>query len=416
MPDLALASPELVKWVRSALAHLYDQSFLQNHPLAVMLEQDKNLGQQNRGQRVRRLLLDCIASLQPPPSAPADETRAYAILENHYIDGLTMPAIADKLGLSQRQAYREHDKAIKAVANLMADRIGAGRPPSPNPPKPAELDRLQIAQQEAGRMGGAVRPEALDLADLLAKIATLLEPLRIQTGVPIELSAAENWPAVVADRTMLRQALLNLLTHALRVVRGPIVVTVERAADGWRIDLNAPPVRSPVSDAPTGIPAPSNVGLTVAQSLVQAQGGRLTVENADRWHAQISLPLLQRTVVLAIDDNADIVSLFQRYLGEYAVSVVGVKQAEEALRLAADLEPAVITLDIMMPDQDGWELLQKLKASPAARNVPVVICSVLFEPQLAEAMGASGYLTKPVTQEQLVATLGRWLELRRDAT
>ena len=118
---------------------------------------------------------------------------------------------------------------------------------------------------------------------------------------------------------------------------------------------------------------------------------------------------MARATVLTIDDNADIVALFQRYLGGYAVSVVGIKNAEDALRVAVELQPQVITLDVMMPNQDGWEILQKLKIAPETKQIPVIICSVLHEPQLAQALGASGYVTKPISQAKLVETLQQWL-------
>jgi CheY-like chemotaxis protein len=231
-----------------------------------------------------------------------------------------------------------------------------------------------------------------------------------RTGIRIELSAPEKWSSVVADRTMLRQALLNLLSHALRVVRGNIAIAVARANDGWQIDLHESAIA--VASAPVKIEdiEQTEIGLTVARSLIAAAGGRLEIEQgAGKWHALIFLPLARQATVLAIDDNADIVALFQRYLGAHAVSVVGVKSAEDALRLAVELQPQVITLDIMIPNQDGWEILQKLKTTPETKHIPVIICSVLHEPQLAQAMGASGYVTKPVSQERLVETLRRWL-------
>ncbi|MEW5721153.1 MAG: response regulator, partial [Chloroflexota bacterium] len=154
----------------------------------------------------------------------------------------------------------------------------------------------------------------------------------------------------------------------------------------------------------------TEIGLTVARSLIEASGGQLEIAPAGmKGHARIVLPLARQATVLAIDDNADIVALFQRYLSGHAVSVVGAKNADEALRRAAELQPQAITLDVMIPDQDGWEILQKLKAAPETKHIPVIICSVLHEPQLAQAMGASGYVTKPVSQEKLLETLHRWL-------
>ena len=408
-PDPTPLPPELIGLIRSALAHLYDHAFLQNHPLAAMLDRENNLDQVSRAQRVRRLLLDCIELLRPPTDAPADTARAYAILNNHYLDGLPMPTVAEKLGLSQRQAYRELEKGVKAITNLLWERIGHEVAPAMSAPGASD-NRRQIAQQEVERLRPAAHAENVDLVDLVNKISALLQPLSEQTGIRIELAAPENWPPVVADRTMLRQALLNLLSHALRVVRGNVVVAVARVNDGWQVDLRESATAAAKSSVKFDDIEQTEIGLTVARSLIAAAGGRLEIEQGTgKWHARIFLPLARQATVLAIDDNADIVALFQRYLAGHAVSVVGAKSAEEALRLAVELQPQVITLDIMIPSQDGWEILQKLKTAPETKHIPVIICSVLHEPQLAQAMGASGYVTKPVSQERLLETLRPWL-------
>jgi CheY-like chemotaxis protein len=411
MPETNLAPPELAGLVRSALARLYDYAFLQNHPLTAMLDRENNLDQVSRAQRVRRLLVDCINNLRPPVDAPADTARAYAILNHHYLDGLSVPVVADKLGLSQRQAYRELEKGIKAVTNLLWEQVGQDiRAAQLTPAKSDGSDnRRQIAQQEVERLRPTARAELVNLADLLGTISTLLTPLSQQTGIQIELSAPDRWQPVVTDRTMLRQALLSLLSHALRVARGNIGIAMSLEENVWQIDMRESS-RVETRSAPIASTGQSEIGLTVAQSLIESQGGRLVINpSAGKWQAQIFLPVSRLATLLVIDDNADIVALFQRYLGRHAVSVVGAKDAENAMRLATELQPQVITLDIMMPNQDGWEILQKLKASPETSHIPVIICSVLYEPQLAQALGASGYITKPVSQNNLLETLRHWL-------
>jgi CheY-like chemotaxis protein len=103
------------------------------------------------------------------------------------------------------------------------------------------------------------------------------------------------------------------------------------------------------------------------------------------------------------------VELFRRFLGGHRVSVVGVSDSEHALKLSAELRPHLITLDVMMPNLDGWDVLQQLKRRPDTSQIPVIVCSVLNEARLALAMGASGYLTKPVNQIEFLAMAQRWL-------
>ena len=104
------------------------------------------------------------------------------------------------------------------------------------------------------------------------------------------------------------------------------------------------------------------VALTVAQSLVTAQHGMLTFGSAgDLWQAELVLPTAQIPTVLVVDDNAGLVELFQRYLAGHRLAVVGATSGREALALTAQVRPQLIILDVMMPHQDGWEVLQALR-------------------------------------------------------
>jgi CheY-like chemotaxis protein len=85
--------------------------------------------------------------------------------------------------------------------------------------------------------------------------------------------------------------------------------------------------------------------------------------------------------------------------------VVGATAGAEVLKLARELAPVAVALDVMMPTQDGWEVLQSLKNDPTTRNIPVIICSVLDDPELAYSLGAAAYLHKPVTQADLLSAL-----------
>ena len=113
-------------------------------------------------------------------------------------------------------------------------------------------------------------------------------------------------------------------------------------------------------------------------------------------------------VLLVIDDNAELLQLFQRYLSGYTWQVMGAMDGQQARRILEQIRPAVILLDVMMPQEDGWAILQWLKARSATATIPVVVCSVLNEPHLAQSLGADAYLSKPVQQGALLQTLARW--------
>jgi CheY-like chemotaxis protein len=115
-----------------------------------------------------------------------------------------------------------------------------------------------------------------------------------------------------------------------------------------------------------------------------------------------------KTVVLVVDDNDDLIRLFERYLADSPIQVIGARNAEQAMELARKARPTLITLDVMMPTHDGWEVLQNLKHHPETRAIPVAVCSILEEPHLAISLGADDYVKKPVTQKALLDLIARW--------
>ncbi len=109
-----------------------------------------------------------------------------------------------------------------------------------------------------------------------------------------------------------------------------------------------------------------------------------------------------------MDDNAGLIELFRRYLAGRGYRVLEAHTADEAIKTARKFNLKLVILDVMMPEQDGLEILQRLKAADETKSVPVVICSVLNEEEIASTLGASDYLTKPVTQDDLLAKVEHW--------
>ena len=406
------ADPEWLGFVRGALANLYDPAYLENQALALHLEREGQSDRVTRAQMLRRILLDCIEALQPRSNHAVgkDCARAYAVLTYRYIDGLSIEEAANRLALSRRQAYREHDKGIKAVASLLADRLPV---PQESGETPTSTTQIDVAREEVRRLRQAEITDTLDLGEVIEGVIALLEPLALAKRTDIMVEAT-TWPSVVGDRVMLRQALLGLLGHALDHATGERITLGCDLRQGCVIEIFAP--ASKAAEKPLGSNAEVNV--EVARSLIESQGGQVQAEfTAEGATIRICLPSQEQATLLVIDDNADMITLLQRYLGGHDISVVGARTADEALALAADACPKLILLDIMMPHVDGWEILQRLQALPHTQEIPIVICSVLNQKEMALAMGASDYITKPVSQTELLRTVRRWLgPLRPDVS
>jgi CheY-like chemotaxis protein len=122
----------------------------------------------------------------------------------------------------------------------------------------------------------------------------------------------------------------------------------------------------------------------------------------------VVLPCAGRQVlVLAIEDNLDTIQLWRRYTQKTRFSLVAETDPEQAIASAARLHPDLIVLDIMLPGIDGWDLLKRLRADPATASIPVIVCTVLPQKELAFSLGARDFIPKPTTGEEFRAALER---------
>ena len=131
-----------------------------------------------------------------------------------------------------------------------------------------------------------------------------------------------------------------------------------------------------------------------------------TERDADQaFSFRLKLPMDQQITVLAIDDNPDTLQLLQRYTADTRYRLLGESDPERSLTLAEESLPDIILLDVMLQDLDGWELLGRFRAHPQLRDRPVIVCTILPQRDLALSLGAAGFLSKPVSQRQLLAAL-----------
>jgi CheY-like chemotaxis protein len=112
-------------------------------------------------------------------------------------------------------------------------------------------------------------------------------------------------------------------------------------------------------------------------------------------------------VILSIDDDPQVIGLYERYLKNYGFEVVALTNPAKAVEKAIELKPFAITLDIMMPQVDGWQVLHELKQDERTRDIPILVCSILEEEDKGFSLGASEYLVKPFLQDDLINAIHR---------
>jgi CheY-like chemotaxis protein len=213
-------------------------------------------------------------------------------------------------------------------------------------------------------------------------------------------------PVIYGSRTLLRQIFLTALSQLITQPGSrQIHLRLSHAKQRVEVELTAKFSLSWLEAAAHG----QKPGLEPVRRLVELMNGhwQLFELNEHGWTCRFDFPAGAEKVLLVVDDNEAVPQAFYRYLADYSYQVIGATTGTEALRLARELSPAIITLDVMIPGQDGWEILHALKLDPTTQHIPVIICSVLEDPDLARSLGAAGYLQKPVLQADLLVTLER---------
>jgi CheY-like chemotaxis protein len=416
MPDEPQSYPtdEFAAWVRDALTHLYDAPYLQAHPLADLLPQGDKYDPLQRTQRLRRLLLDAIHAVRPAPGTPASslDWRHYRLLELRYVEAMTPRQAMEELALSRSQFFREQAAVLDTLIGVLWNQLGGALSATPKKTESrddeADHESLQTALR---RVTAHATWDEIDLADVVANLIRVVDPLARERNVHLRLSKADALPTITGDRVLVRQALLDALTWALeRAVGGTVTLgQASHTNTGLEVEAGICIVAKEAAGEPR---SGDDAALAVCRQVLGSMGGSVDAAIDEfAWRVEILWPR-REPLLVAVDDNEDFIALYQRYLGPHGWRVLGASGVEEARRLLRETSPSAVLLDVLMPGEDGWELLLWMQEQPRLAELPVVICSVLDQSHLAASLGAAGYLKKPVTQETLVTLLSRWYRSR----
>jgi signal transduction histidine kinase/DNA-binding response OmpR family regulator len=304
-------------------------------------------------------------------------------------------------------------------------------------------DILDLSKVEAGQMELEVGP--FSLREALEHGLTMVRERASRHGIGLDLEVEPGLDLIEADERKVKQVVFNLLSNAVKFT-----------PDGGRVALAArladQQVWVTVSDNGVGISTDdqahifdefrqvgsgaaqaegTGLGLALTKRLVELHGGRIWVESEVGVGSKFtfSLPLglavagpepdgqadslLQPAtggtgpLVLLIEDDPRALELLRLQLETAGFSLAVARDGEAGLELAGRLHPAAITLDLVLPKLDGWEVLARLKADPATAEIPIVIVSMLDERGRGFALGAAAYLVKPIERQNLLAALRR---------
>jgi CheY-like chemotaxis protein len=418
--------------VADAYNHIYDLVYLRTHPLADIVTPDANVSYKKKAWLLHDVLLGVIEELDPGFHAPVDgrEKRRYRLLSMRYSEGCPSKAVADALSISLRHYYREHDAAIEAVAAILWQRYGnrAARQSSTisstgkldTPVQPAELSR----EEEAPNRKAMLRAEAAQfhdfgkmaqLGEVLTGVVELAQGMARAKGIHLSLQMADDVATQPTDRIMVRQLLLGVLSYlGEQLAEGEITVCAHTEDRQQVVEVVGLGTQLPATTVHQREEQIATLYELAGLQSVQLEAlAEVNVGEKKQIGFCLRLPRIPWRTVLLVDDNSDILELYQRYLQQRSYRSIAVQSGGEALQLASQLQPEAIVLDLMLPEQDGWEVLQRLTNHPDTQQIPVVICSILRARQLALALGAAAFLEKPVDEMQFVSVLDSLTASRR---
>jgi CheY-like chemotaxis protein/nitrogen-specific signal transduction histidine kinase len=324
-------------------------------------------------------------------------------------------------------------------------------------------DVLDVSKIEAGRM--KIHREHVDLVEVIQGAFAELQSLAERKGLQYRLSVPERLPLAYTDPLRVRQIVINLLSNAAKfTARGAVEAQLlpwgERhfrivvRDTGIGIEERSLPIIferfRQVDGSMTRAASGVGLGLSIVRQIVTLLGGEIGVASkvGEGSIFTVTLPLAApeaargagdgddaprfseasgdgaharaaqddgaapggeggRPLVVVIEDDEDASALLTETLGRAGYRAIAARSGDEGLRLAREHEPAAVTLDVMMPEMDGWRVLQTMRGDRRLARIPVIVCSIVDNRPLGYSLGASDYLVKPIDPETLTQTLDR---------
>ena len=321
-------------------------------------------------------------------------------------------------------------------------------------------DVLDLSKIESGKM--ELFPEEIDVKTLIEEVSATARPLVEKNGNQLIIKTEDLPETAFQDLTKIRQTLFNLLSNAAKFTEaGSVTLNVYRVTkqcDDW--------LNFTVTDTGIGIPEEklehifkeftqaddsttrdyggTGLGLAISQRFCNMLGGELTVSSKAGEGSSFSMlipatapgskakrslqadevagpevneaPMTDGNSVLVIDDDPEASEIISRFLIKDGFNVVTASSGEQGLEIARKLQPAAITLDVMMPDMDGWSVLRALKSDQKLSAIPVIMLTMIDDRTRGYSLGAVDYLTKPVDREELNKALSAYRRGSGDAT
>jgi PAS domain S-box-containing protein len=312
-------------------------------------------------------------------------------------------------------------------------------------------DILDLAKIEAGRL--VLESSEFEIGTALDEVLRVVDALAMTKAQSVRLDLPKDLPHLTADRGKFKQILYNLLSNAIKFTpaEGSIQVSAACQSAALSSTVSVPALVVSVSDTGIGISPEdlerifaefeqvdasyvrqqqgTGLGLALTRRLVELQGGRIWVESElgkgstfsfvlplDTSIPRAEAPAIgaaengaedERPLVLIVEDEEAASRLLTLYLTNNGYRVAVASSGAEAIALATRLKPVAITLDILLPDRNGLEVLAEMRSREETKNIPVVVVSITETRELGFSLGAAEWLVKPIVGQQFLEAVQR---------
>ena len=291
---------------------------------------------------------------------------------------------------------------------------------------------LDLSKVEAGQMELEYTP--VDVPAVLENTASMLRERAAAHSIALRVEVGDGVGEVEVDELRFKQVVLNLVSNAVKFTPdgGAVVIRADEVGDELRVTVEDTGIGIPESDRERIFESfqqggrgasreeGTGLGLTLSRRIVELLGGRMWLESEvgagstfgfalplrrARSEAPGATPVPGSTSIVVIEDDRRSLDLMTAYLSGAAITVVTGRDGQSGLEAVRRDRPSAVLLDIRMPGIDGWEVLRALKDDPQTSDIPVIVVSIVDERSRGAALGAAGYLVKPVSRDDLLGAL-----------